>query len=361
MMTTHQDAPVESLPRILLPHWRGIILAAFAAGVLGAAGSFLIPPWYTARTAFITPQSQQGLAGAALASLGALSGLAGAVAGVKSPGDQYVGLLQSATISNRIIEKFKLVDIYDVQFKMDARKELAANARFGLGKKDNIISIEVDDRDPQRAADMANAYLQELRDLSEQLNLTDAQQRRAFFEKYLKQTQVQLQSAQQALQRSGFNPGALKAEPKAAAEAYSTLQARTVAAEVKLQGLRQGLSDSTAEVQQQLGVVTALRAQLAKLERPEAGPSDQDYLTAYREFKYQETLFEIFARQFEIAKVDESRESSVFQIVDVAMPPERKSRPKRSVVALGAMVAGFLAACFWYRRRHLQTHAANAA
>jgi len=360
-MTTLQDAPRESLPRILMPHWRGIAVATLAAAVLGAAGSFLLPPWYTARTAFMTPQSQQGLAGAALASLGALSGLAGAVAGVKSPGDQYVGLLQSATISNRIIDKFKLVEIYDVKFKMDARKELASNARFGLGKKDNIISIEVDDRDPQRAADMANAYLQELRELSEHLNLTEAQQRRAFFEKYLKQTQAQLQLAQQVLQKSGFNAGALKAEPKAAAEAYANLQARAAAAEVKLQALRRGLSDSSAEVQSQLGVVEGLREQLSKQERPQAGPADQDYISAYRDFKYQETLLEIFARQFEIAKVDEARESSVFQVIDAATPPERKSRPKRSVIALGAMFAGFLLACFWYRRQYMQTRVADAA
>lgn len=360
-MTTIQDVPTESLPRILAPHWRAIAAATIAAGALGAAGSFLITPWFTARTAFITPQPQQGLAGAALASLGALSGLAGAVAGVKTPGDQYVGLLQSVTISNRIIDKFKLVEVYDVKYKMDARKELATNARFGLGKKDNIISIEVDDRDPQRAADMANAYLQELRELSEHLSLTEAQQRRAFFEKQLKLTQEQLQLAQRALQKTGFNPGALKAEPKAAAEAYAKLQALTAAAEVKLQALRRGLNDSAGEVQMQMGVVAGLREQLAKQERPQGEPASQDYISAYRDYKYQETLFEILARQFEVAKVDESRESNVFQIIDVATPPERKSRPKRSVIALGAMFAGFLLACFWFRRQHLKSLGARAA
>lgn len=359
-MTT-QDAPTEPLLRILAPRWREIVVATFAAGVLGAGGSFLLPTWYTARTAFFSPQPQQGLASAALASLGALSGLAGAVAGVKSPGDQYLGLLQSVTVSDRIIDKYKLIDVYDVKYKMDARKELATNVRFGLGKRDNIISIEVDDRDPARAASMANTYLQELRELADRLNLTENQQRRAFFEQQLKQTQERLLAAQRALQKTGFNPGALKAEPKAAAEAYAKLQAQTLAAEVKLQALRHSLSDSTAEVQAQLGLVAGLREQLAKQERPQVSPPEQDYVSAYRDYKYQETLLEIFARQYEIAKADEARESNVFQVIDVATPPERKSKPKRSVIALGAMALGFVLACFWYRRRHLQPHAARVA
>lgn len=360
-MTTN-DASTESLFRILTPHWRAIAATAFAAGVLGAAGSFLIPPTYTARASFISPQPQQNSMAAALASLGALSGLAGAVTGgVKSPADQYVSLLQSVNLSDRIIDKFKLIDVYDVKFKADARKELAENARFSVGKKDSIIAIEVDDHDPKRAAEMANTYLQELRALSDGLTLTEAQQRRVFFEQQLKQTQAALNTAQQALQKSGFNPAALKFEPKATGEMYAKLQAQLVVSELKLQAMRRSMSDDAIEVQRQLVIVNGLRDQLSRQERPGSSPSDQNYVSTYRDYKYQEALFEIFARQYELAKVDEAKNANLFQVIDVAAPPERKSKPKRSVIALGAMFGGFLLACFWYRRKHLQSLAPQSA
>ncbi|KQW42136.1 lipopolysaccharide biosynthesis protein [Pelomonas sp. Root662] len=328
--------------------------ATFVGGVIGAAGSFLIPPTYTARTSFISPQPQQGgIAAAALASLGALSGLAGAVTGGgKSPADQYVSLLHSVNLSDRVIDKFALIEVYDVKYKEDARKKLAMNTRFGVGKKDTIIAIEVDDHDAKRAADMANTYLQELRSLTETLSLTEAQQRRVFFEKQLKETQANLSAAQLALQKSGFNATALKSEPKSAAETYARLQALATAAEVKLQALRRSMSDAAAEVQQQMGIVTELRGQLLRQERPVSTQSDQDYVSAYREYKYQEALFDIFARQFEVAKVDEARDDHVFQVIDVATPPERKSKPKRLYVALGVAYVGFMLACCWFWRKH---------
>lgn len=361
---TARDASLEppSLLAILAPHWRLIAVATVVAGCLGAAGSFLIPPTYTARTSFISPQPQQsGLAAAALASLGAMSGLAGAVAGggLKSPADQYVSLLDSVNLSDRIIDKFGLVEVYDVKYKMDARRKLGENTRFGVGKKDNIIAIEVDDHDPKRAADMANTYLEELRKLTETLTLTEARQRRVFFEKQLKLTQANLSAAQLALQKSGFNPTALKAEPRSAAETYARLQAAATAAEVKLQALRRSMSDSAAEVQQQLGVVTELRNQLARQERPAVTSSDQDYVSAYREYKYQEALFDIFSRQFELAKVDEARDESLFQVIDAASPPERKSKPKRAYVALGSAYVGFMLVCFWFWRQHVKQSSAR--
>lgn len=360
-MTTN-DAPTESQPllRILTPHWRKIVTATLAGGVLGAAGSFLIPPTYTARTSFISPQPQQGgLAAAALASLGAFSGLAGAMAGgnAKSPADQYVSLLHSANLSDRVIDKFGLIEVYDVKFKMDARRRLDENTRFGVGKKDNIIAIEVDDHDPKRAADMANTYLAELRALSATLTLTEAQQRRVFFEQQLKQTQASLAAAQLALQKSGFNAGAIKAEPRSAAEMYAKLQGVAAAAEVKLQALRRSMSDSSAEVQQQMGVVAALKDQLSRQERPAATQTDQDYIAAYREYKYQEALFDIFSRQFELAKVDEARDGNLFQVIDVATAPERKSKPKRLYIAVGVAYASFMLACCWFWRKHQKASA----
>jgi capsule polysaccharide export protein KpsE/RkpR len=173
--------------------------------------------------------------------------------------------------------------------------------------------------------------------------VSDAQQRRKFFEQQLRQTQEKLVQAQQALQASGFTQGALKAEPKSAAEGYARLRAEVTAAEVRLQTLRGSLSDTAPEVQQQQNALTALRSQLARLEQTADARGGADYVGKYREFKYQETLFDLFAKQYELARVDESREGALIQVVDPATSPEKKSKPKRAIVALAATLSSALA------------------
>jgi uncharacterized protein involved in exopolysaccharide biosynthesis len=228
---------------------------------------------------------------------------------------------------------------------------------MAAGKKDGLITVEVDDESPRRAADIANQYVDELRRMTSTLAVTEAQQRRVFFDQQLKQSRERLVQAQLALQASGFNPGALKAEPKAAAEAYARLKAEATAAEVRLQVLRGSLADDTPEVRQQQAGLAALREQLARTAQASDAAGGADYIGKYREFKYQETLFELYARQFELARTDESREGTLIQVVDPATPPEKKSRPKRSVVtltsALGALLAltALVLVRFPHRRR----------
>ncbi len=147
----------------LLQHWKLLIAAPLLAGVVALGITYLITPTFTPRTMFLPPQQQQSAAASAMASLGALAGLAGAAAGIKSPADQYVALMQSATVADRLIDQFKLMQVYDAKFRVEARKELAENVRVSLGKKDGLITVEVDDKSPQRAADMANRYVDELR------------------------------------------------------------------------------------------------------------------------------------------------------------------------------------------------------
>lgn len=330
-------------------HWRGILICTVLATCIGAGVSFVIPPTFTSRISFLSPQPQQNPAAAALSSLGALSGLAGA-AGLKSQTDQYLALMQSVTVADRIIERFKLSEVYETKYSVDARKELAKNVRINAGKKDGLISVEVDDEDKARAAAMANAYLEELKTLSNGLSLTEAQQRRSFFEKNLLETRDRLSKAQERLQQVGFNPGALKNEPKAAAETYAKLKAETTSAEVKLQTFRAGLTDDSTEVRRQAALVSSLREQLAKLERPLDGPANQDYVSAYRDYKYQEALFDIYARQFELAKLDESRDGALFQVVDIALPAERRSKPKRAFITAASLLAGLVLSIAFFGR-----------
>ncbi|WP_130433513.1 Wzz/FepE/Etk N-terminal domain-containing protein [Rivibacter subsaxonicus] len=328
-----------------------LILGPLAAGLVALGIAFLLPKTYTARTSLLPPQQQQNQVGAALSQLGALAGLAGG-AGLKTPADQYVALMQSETVADRLIDRFKLMQVYDVDYRFQARKELAQNVRFAIGKKDGLISIEADDRSPQRAADIANAHVEELRRLSSSLALTEAQQRRVFFEEQLKQTRDRLTKAQMDLQGSGFSQGALKAEPKAAAEGYARLRAEVTAAEVKLQTMRRSLADASPEVQQQQSLLAALRGQLAGLERSGELGGGSDYVGRYREFKYQETLFELFSRQYELARLDESREGALIQVVDVATVPEWKSKPKRGLIAVAAVALSFLLVAAFVVARH---------
>ncbi|MCM0609042.1 MAG: lipopolysaccharide biosynthesis protein [Ideonella sp. WA131b] len=329
---------------LLIANWRRLIFVPLGAGLLALGITYLIPPTFTSRTVFLPPQQQQSAAASALASLGALSGLAGVAGGIRSPIDQYVALMESALVQDRIIDEFKLMEVYESDYRVDARKELGQNVRISAGRRDGLITVEVDDKDPERAAAMANRYVEQLRRVTSQLALTEAQQRRAFFQEQLSAARENLTKAQLLLQSSGFDPGALKAEPKAAADRYARLRAEVTAAEVRLHTLRQRLADTTLEVQQQLSLVAALRTELTKLESSVDVRDGAGYISKYREFKYQETLYELFAKQFEIARLDESREGALTQVVDVARPAEKKSKPRRAVTAVVTTVIAFLLA-----------------
>ena len=337
----------------VLRHAKLLVLGSLLVGTAALGLSFLVAPTFTAATSILPPQPQPSAAASAMASLGALGSVAGLNTGLRNPGDQYVALLQSATVADRLIDQFHLIDVYKVQYRFEARRSLAGNVRISLGRRDGLIFIEVDDHDPQRAADIANSFSRELTRLTNSLALTEAQRRRVFFEAQLKQTRERLSNAQLALEAGGFNAGALRAEPRAAAESYARLKAEVTAADVRLQSLRRGLADESAEVQQQLTVLRSLRAELAKLEASNTSAGNGDYVGRFREFKYQETLNDMFSRQYELARLDESREGALVQVVDVATRPEWKSRPKRAVVALSATFATFAVLLVLVVSRHL--------
>lgn len=344
------DVGAGEMISILLKNWKLVIGAPLLASVLALGLSYLVRPTFSARTTILPPQQSQSGAASALASLGALAGLGG---GIKSTGDQYVALLQSNTIADRMVDRFELLKIYEEDLRTDARSKLGRNTRVSFGKKDGIIVIETDDHEPQRATALANAYVDELRKLTARLALTEAQQRRVFFEGQLQQVKDKLAKAQQALQSTGFTAGAIKAEPKATAEGFARLKADATAASVRLQMLRRSLADGSSEVQQAAAAVAALQSELTRLAQAEEPDSQTGYISAYREFKYQETLFDLLARQYELAKVDESRDGGQFQIVDEAQVPERKTKPKRSMFMLGAFGVTFVFVCGWLIVRRL--------
>jgi uncharacterized protein involved in exopolysaccharide biosynthesis len=316
--------------------WYLLLIPALVGGLV-LAGSFLLPPIFTARTVFLPPQQPQSAAAGALQSLGQLANLPGVSSTIKTPADQYVSLMQSVTVSDRIIASHKLMQVYGTESRVRARSLLAGQVKISVGKKDGLVTVEVDDTDPRRAADIANSYVDQLKRFTNELALTEAQQRRAFFEAQLNKTRDKLVLAQKAVQVSGINEGALRAEPRAAAEAYASIKAQVTAAEVRLQAMRAYMTELAPDFKQAQQNLAALRIQLVKAEESDDGAALSDYIGKYRDYKYQETLFELYAKQFELARLDESREGALIQVVDVATPPEYKSKPKRLILALIAI------------------------
>lgn len=345
----------------LIAHWRLLTLGPLLAGLVALGLAFLIPPSFTAKTSFFAPQSQQSGAAAMLQNLGPLSGLAGAAAGMKNPADQYVALLRSRSLQSALVDRFKLQSKYQSPLKDDALELLEGMVGINAGK-DGLIVISVSDRDPAFAASVANAYVDELRKMTARLALTEAQQRRQFFEKQLLQTKASLAQAELALKKTGVNVLALKANPAAAVNAVAQLQAQVTAQQVKLSSLRAYATESSSEVKQTQTELAALRAELAKISRNDAAvdTNDGDYVSRYRDVKYYETLFELFAKQFELAKVDEARDGPMIQVVDEALPPERKSKPMKGQIAVStALGVGVLLLIFVFVRQALRQQAAD--
>jgi uncharacterized protein involved in exopolysaccharide biosynthesis len=315
----------------------------------------MIPPTYTAKTQFLPPQQQQSSAASMLASLGALGGLAGAATGLKSPADQYIAFMKSVSVQDALIERFKLVEKYEAKLKTDARMALTGSVRIASGK-DGLISVEVDNKDPKFAADLANAHVDELRNLLARLAVTEAQQRRMFFEKQLQTTKENFTKADLALKSSGVSSSVLKTSPASAVEAVARLKAGISVQEVKLGTMRNYLTESSPDFKQALSELASLKSQLAKAEKEEPASKDtSDYVARYREFKYQETMFELFAKQFELAKVDERREGAVIQVLDIGEPPERKAKPKKAMIAvIAALASGFALLLFVFIRSALK-------
>ncbi|QHJ01647.1 lipopolysaccharide biosynthesis protein [Xylophilus rhododendri] len=348
--TLAQDEPgrdLIDLLQVVADNLRLLVLAPVGVAVLAFAVTFAIAPTYTAIATFLPPQQQQSMASSVLQSLGSLGGLAGAATGLKNPTDQFVSFLKSNAVEDELVQRFGLMDRYEAKFKGDARKQLEKNTRIAAGK-DNIVTVEFDDHDPAFAAQVANAYPEELTRLLGRLAITEAQQRRVFFGKQLAETKDRLVAAEQALAATGVSVATLNANPATALEGPARLRAQVTAQEVKLASMRSFLTEAAPEFRQAQAELAALRKELARAETAQPASSTNgvaggnDYIAKYRDFKYQETLLELFSRQYELARVDESREGAVVQSLDAAQPPEHKSKPRRAIVAAVAGAGSFL-------------------
>lgn len=323
-----------------------LVVFPLVCGLAAFGFSFLVKPTFTAETSFLPPQQQQSAAAAMLQGLGSLGGMAGAASGLKNPADQYVAFIRSRSVNDALVRRFDLQARYGVGLHEDATRALESKVRVAAGR-DGLVRVEVDDVSPEFAAQLANAHVDELRNLLSRLAVTEAQQRRAFYEKQLEQAKAKLAQAQEDLQGSGIQEGALRAEPRMAAETYAKLKAEVTSAQVRIQAMRSYFSEHSPEFKLAQSNLRALSDQLKRTEAANQGSTDGGYFAKYREFKYQEVLFEMYAKQFELAKLDEAREGAIIQVVDVAQPPQRKAKPRRaSYAVLATFVAGFIALVF---------------
>ena len=354
-MSEDDEISLLDLLQVVADNLRLLVLGPLAAGLLALAYSFTIPPTFTATTKFMPPQQQQSGAATMLASLGALGGLAGAV-GIKHPADQYVAFLNSNRVHDALVDRFKLMERFQTKSREDARNAVRGSVQIASGK-DGLITIDTSDKDPAYAAQLANAYVEELGNLLNRLAVTEAQQRRLFFEKQLANAKDNLVKAEQALATSGVNSSVLKSTGAAVA-AVAQLKGQIAGQEIKLASMRGYLTESAPDFKQAQTELSAWRAQLASAEKAEpaarVNSGDGDYIATLRNFKYYETLFELFAKQYEVARIDESREGAVIQVLDAAQPPERKSKPKKAQMAMmTTLAAGFALLLFIFVRHAL--------
>ena len=333
------------------------VTAVFA--ILAMVISLLLPKRYTATVTLLPPQQSSSLGAAFAAQMGNLSGLAALAGGgvsFRNPSDQFVGMLKSRTVEDAMVQRFELMKEYKARYPSDARKKFEHRATVDGSGKDNLIRISVVDADPNRAAELANGYVEQFRDLSQHLAITEASQRRLFFERELEQAKDKLADSEEALMRTEQTTGVIQIDSQARAliESAAALRAQIAAREVQIQGMETYATGENAQLVQAQRELEGLRAQYAKLVGSEDGSDEllipkgrvpeagMEYVRRLRDVKYNETIFEILARQFEVAKLDEAKEGAIIQVVDPAIPPDKRSFPKRSLIVIGATVFGFL-------------------
>ena len=334
---------------VLAKHKRLVLGLPLAAAVVAAIISFLLPNVYTGTTKILPPQQSASVASALLNQLGgAFGGLLGG-AGVsalgRNPTDLYVGMLKSRTVADNLISRFELGKSYDEDRLSGTRKRLEEETTIAAGR-DGIITIEVEDRDPKRAADLANAYVDELMKLTKVLAVTEASQRRLFFERQLLQAKDNLTAAEitarQGLQKGGL--AQVDAQGRSMIEVTARLRAQVSVKEVQIGAMRTFAAEGNPELQRAQQELEALRRELSRIEGSspiaaigrsgEAGNAGLDNLGRLRDVKYYEFLYELLAKQYELAKIDEAKDAAVVQIMDKAIEPDRRSKPKRTLIVL---------------------------
>jgi len=367
--------------RVALKRKRLVGMVVLVIVVVALAVAMLLPNRYTASIAILPPQ-QGGSAGAAMiAQLGSLGSMAGMGTGglsIKNPSDLQVALMKSRTVGDAMVERFHLRAVYHRKYLSTARKKWEQKTSVDNGLKDGLIRLSVTDTDPRRAAGLVNGWWEEYRRFSATLAVTEAAQRRLFFERQLANAREDLAHAEEEMKQTEQRTGVIELDGQAHAMIASaaTLRAQVAAKRVEIQSMRQFAAEGNPDLERARQELSSLEAQLTAMDvdsdrqggdlvapKGKLGEAGMQYARALREIKYREMVQDLLTRQYEAARVDEARQGSAAQIVDPAVVPDRPnylykigivltalllSLPAGLLIALAAEVTDLLRS---YRRR----------
>jgi uncharacterized protein involved in exopolysaccharide biosynthesis len=359
---------------VLWAHRNNLARTAVVSVLLGLVIALIIPNQYES-TARIMPPETAGGSTALLAAIagrsefGGLGGLASSLLGARTSGPLFVDLLRSTTVSSDLIDRFQLQQIYHKRYRIDAAKHLARCTTVVEDKKSGVISITVEDSDPHRARDLAQAYLDQLNLLVNRTNTSSARQERMFIEHRLQGAQADLEGAQKEMSEFASTHTAIdmKEQTRATVDAAAKLEGQMIFEQSELDSLRQVYGDENVrvrsararvgELQRQLEMISGTSAPLvndksgnpdsaATLDRTVADyPSLRQiprlavpYADIYRRVRIQETLYEMLTQQYELARIQEAKDVPVVRVIDLPGVPEKKSFPPRAIV-LGLIAA----------------------
>lgn len=354
---------LDLLTRLVSRKW--LIVRVTGIGLLiGVISCLTWPVRYTATTKIMPPQQTQSATSLMMNQLanlggGSLAAVAGGGLGLKSPNDIYIGLLNSRPVADAIIAQFSLANVYRAKDMTAARKSLARSTDIA-SEKNGFITVSVTDRDKMRCAAMANAYTAGLRILTKTLAVTEASQRRLFYEDQLKQAKESLVTAEIAFEQIQQTKGLvqLDAQAKTMIESLAVLRAQIDAKDVELQAMRSYSTEHNPEVALAERELSSLRAESARLQQRNHSPGFGDmgledvpgaglqYLRAEHELKYRQAMFDLLIKQYDAARLDESKDAAIIQVVEPAIVPDRSSSPKPALIVLLSIAGGFVAGCF---------------
>lgn len=339
---------------ILAKHKKRVLGLPALAALVSVVVSLQLPNIYTASTKLLPPVQSQSTASAILSQLGGAAGVLAGGAG-KNPNEVYVGMLRSRTVADGLIQRFDLGSRYEQEFQSGTRKVLESSTTITSGK-DGLISVEVEDKDPKFAAELANAYVDEVRKLMRVLAVTEASQRRLFFENQLLLARENLSQAEvaakQAMESGGLTN--IEAQGRTLLETTARLRGQISVKEVQIGAMHAFAAERNPDLMKAQQELMALRSELAKIEGTAGSAGGNvgkgrgfENLKLVRNVKYYETINELIAKQFEIAKLDEAKDMAILQVMDRAVEPDRKSKPKRIVIVLVSTLVGMFVGILW--------------
>lgn len=346
---------------VLLKRKNIIIGITMGLAVITAIISLVMTPVYKAETKILTPQTS----GSSMASqlLGQLGGAAAALGGasglMKTSADLYIALIKSRPVLDRMVDRFHLMELYKAKSREDARQAISGALITQDDKKSGILSVGIMDKDPKMAADMANAFVEEFKGFTNGLAVTEAAQRRLFYEEQLKHAKLSLMKAEESLKNFQEKTGAVKIDSQAmlAIQGIATLRGQIAVKEVQVKVMKTYSTEQNPDLRKVESELNGLKSEVSKLESKGGGydaitPTGRmpslgvEYAREMRNLKISESIYDLMLKQYESAKLDEARDATVIQVIEKAIPPERRIKPKRTQMVLIAAVTGFFFSVF---------------